>query len=430
LDFTKKAVLLLSFAWLILILIYVLLIVLCLVSFLTTNLILIVLAMILLVTSPLILAYGISIPLWLGQKIIQEPRQNKLIKSARQIFAKHSALKIAIAGSYGKTTAKEILQTVLSEGKKVAFTPGNINTMVGISRFARGLKGDEEVIIFELGEDHVGDVRKLCELVQPNIGIITGINEAHLSSFGTLERTITTIFELQGYLGDKPIYKNQESPLINSKIKPNDKLAFNRHGVDGWKITDLKTDIQGTTFKAKNGLKTILIQTGLLGLHNVGIMAVAIHIADSLGFSTKQIADGFKRTMPFEHRMQPRNLQGAWVIDDTYNGNSEGVQAGLLLLKQLNAKRRIYVTPGLVEQGHKTREVHENIGRQIADVADIVILMKNSVTNYIRNGLNDSNFKGKIMIIDDPLEFYNNLEHFVAIGDVVLMQNDWTDNYA
>ena len=101
-----------------------------------------------------------------------------------------------------------------------------------------------------------------------------------------------------------------------------------------------------------------------------------------------------------------------------------------MLLKGLDAKRRIYVTPGLVEQGDKNREIHEQIGLQIAKVADVVVLMQNSVTDYICNGLKNGKYKGQLIIIDDPLEFYTNLDHFVVKGDIVLMQNDWTDNFA
>jgi len=430
LDYTKKASLLLILIWLIQVVIYLVAVILLFVSIRLMIIHYAILAVTILIISPFIIAYGIVIPLWLGQKIIQEPKQRELVKSANQIFINHTALKIAIAGSFGKTTAKEILQTVLSEGKRVAYTPGNMNTLIGISRFAQTLDGKEDVIIFELGEERAGDVYELCELVRPNIGIITGINEAHLSSFGSLDNTVATIFGLKDYLGDKPLYKNKESPLVKLKINKNDKLAFDRTGTNGWRITNPKTDIYGTTFEVKKSDKVIYAHTGLLGLHNVGIMAVAISIADSIGLSAKQITAGIEKTVPFEHRMQPRNIHGAWVIDDTYNGNSEGVQAGLLLLKELEAKRRVYVTPGLVEQGDKNQEVHENIGRQIAKVADVVVLMKNSVTDYICDGLKKEKFDGKLIIIDNPLEFYSNLEHFVAVGDVVLMQNDWTDNYA
>jgi len=430
LDYTIKASLLLVTAWLILLCVYTFVIYAIIKSIISMDILIALLGVVLFMISPMIVAFGITIPLFIGHKLIQEPKQRKTLKAASDIILKHSAIKIAIAGSYGKTTAKEILQTVLSETKKVAHTPGNINTPIGISRFIKKLDHKEDVIIFELGEERVGDVRKLCELTKPDIGVITGINEAHLSSFGTLELTTATIFELKGYLGDKPLYKNTESLLVKAEVTDGDKLAFSRKGVNGWHVSDIKTSIIGTKFVAQKDDKIISASTGLLGEHNIGTILVAVDIADSIGLTSVQIEAGINKTKPFEHRMQPKFIHGAWVIDDTYNGNSEGVQAGLLLLKSLDAKRRIYITPGLVEQGIKTKEVHEKIGRQIAKVADVVVLMNNSVTDYILAGLKESGFDGKLIIADDPLKFYSNLDAFVAAGDVVLMQNDWTDNYA
>ena len=430
LDYTKKARLLLLMIWSMSVIIYFCLLDCLVLSFIAGNYTLMSLSVIFMLLVPLVVAYLIALPLWVGKILIQRPKQSQIIKSARQIIAKNPALKIAIAGSFGKTTAKEILSTILSEGKKVAFTPGNMNTPIGISRFAKKLNGLEDVIIFELGEGKVGDVKELCELTQPDMGIITGINEAHLSSFKTLDRTVATIFELEDYLNGNPLYKNHESPLVAKRVKSGDKLSYNQKGVNGWKVSDIKTDVYGTKFIASKGVKEISAQTGLMGVHNIGIILASIDIADLMGLSVKQIEAGISKTLPFEHRVQPRNVHGAWIIDDTYNGNSEGVQVGLSLLKSLEAKRRIYVTPGLVEQGDKTKSVHEKIGQQIADVADVVVLMQNSVTKFIKSGLEKADFKGKLIIVDDPLEFYTNLDQFVASGDVVLMQNDWTDNYA
>ena len=429
LDRTKKARFLLMIAQIILDFVYILSFLMFVNAIILTNILLLLFAIGLFLISPLLVSYLIVVPLWIGYKLVQAPKQRKMIESTRDILKDHSGIKIAIAGSYGKTTAKEILGTIISEGKKVAFTPGNMNTPIGISRFVNTLKGDEDIIIFELGEEKVGDVKELCELVQPDIGIITGINEAHLSSFGTIEKTISTIFEISDYLGKKPIYKNKESILVKSKIDKNDKLAFSRKGVNNWTVNDINVSIDGIDFVVDNGHKKISMHTDLLGEHNIGIIMAAIDIASSLGLSLDQIKIGVEKTKPFEHRMQPRNLHGAWIIDDTYNGNSEGVQVGLELLKSLDANRRIYVTPGLVEQGDKTKEIHEKIGEQIADVVDVAVLMNNSVTEYIKYGLKRAGFSGKLIVIDDPLKFYSNLDQYVAKGDIMLMQNDWPDNY-
>jgi UDP-N-acetylmuramoyl-tripeptide--D-alanyl-D-alanine ligase len=378
--------------------------------------------------APHILSYGILIPLFIGWLVIQKPREGMIISRAKRILAEHKGYKIAIAGSFGKTTAKEILLAVLSEGKKVAATPGNMNTAIGISRFARSLSGHEEVLIVELGEEKVGDVRKLSRLVRPDLGVITGINEAHLSSFKSLKQTVSTIFELADFVDASKLYVNDESELVSTN-KKKDHLAFNRKSVNGWKVSNAETSISGTEFDLSEADKTIHAQTSLIGLHTVGVTAAAISIADELGLTVQEIEQGLRNVKAFEHRMEARPLHGAWLIDDTYNGNSEGVQAGLTFLKTVDAKRRIYVTPGLVEQGDHTQAVHEKIGEQIARSADVVVLMQNSVTEYIKSGLKRKKFAGQLIEVEDPLDFYSNLEHFVAAGDVVLMQNDWTDNY-
>ncbi|TAL14242.1 UDP-N-acetylmuramoyl-tripeptide--D-alanyl-D-alanine ligase [Patescibacteria group bacterium] len=379
---------------------------------------------------PYLMAYGIIVPLFIGRVLIQLPREKAIIKEAHEIFAAHPATRIAVVGSFGKTTAKEILATVLSEGLNVAATPGNMNTPIGISRFARKLSGKEDVLVIEFGEGKPGDVKELSQLSQPTMGIITGINESHLESFKSLESTISTIFELVDYVGkNATVYKNKENDILADLVSPKDTFGYSHTGVNGWQVSDLETDLHGTTFTIKKDKTVIHAHTKLIGLHTVGVTVAAVSIAHDLGLSVQQIEASLKKIQPFEHRMDPRQLHGAWVIDDTYNGNSDGVKAGLALLKNTKAKRRIYVTPGLVEQGNKTEQVHIKVGEQAAKSADVVVLMKNSVTDYIMNGLKNAGFKGQLIIIDDPLEFYTNLEHFVAAGDVVLMQNDWTDNY-
>jgi len=382
----------------------------------------------LLIATPFLLAYGVTIPLFFGWLLIQKPQERLIVKKAASILARHPARRIAVVGSFGKTTAKELLRQVIGEGLKVAATPGNMNTAIGISRFATKLTGDEDILIFELGEEKVGDVQRLARLARPEFAIVTGINEAHLQSFGSLERTARTIFEIEAFVSAEKLYKNAESPLVK-QYKNKSKLWFDRGGAAGWKATKRSTSIEGTSFTLKKGKDSLEIQTGLIGDHTVGVTSAVAALAAELGVGPKDIEAGMRRVLPFEHRMEPRPMHGAWVIDDTYNGNSQGVAAGLAFLKASGARRRVYVTPGLVEQGDKTESVHVTIGEQIATSADVVVLMKNSVTEFIKAGLARKKFAGTLLEVDDPLHFYTNLEQFVAMGDIVLMQNDWTDNY-
>jgi UDP-N-acetylmuramoyl-tripeptide--D-alanyl-D-alanine ligase len=379
---------------------------------------------------PVVWAHLAVVPLWLGRVLIVRPKQKKLIAQSKVIFAKHPGIKIAVAGSYGKTTMKELLGTVLAEGKKVAITPANKNVAASHALFAQKLQGDEDVLVIEYGEGEPGDVAGFSQTTQPNIGVITGIAPAHLDHYPTLEAAAKDIFSLADYLGDKQVYVNAESEYAEPYIKDVHTTYDTKHAA-GWKISGIKVGFDGVRFAMSKGGKKISLHSGLLGRHQVGPLAAVAAIADSMGLHKKDIEEGVSKTVPFEHRMQPRPLGGAWIIDDTYNGNIDGIKAGLALLKELPAQRKIYVTPGLVDQGVEALRVHHAMGRLIADAnPDRVVLMENSARPAIEAGLKDGGYQGEVQIEHDPLNFYTGLEHFVAAGDVWLLQNDWTDNYA
>ena len=197
-----------------------------------------------------------------------------------------------------------------------------------------------------------------------------------------------------------------------------------------WRISDIKVEISGTSFVMTCKKQKLFIKSALLGRHHVATLAMAALLANELGLSKKQIEDGLAKTTPFEHRMQPRIVAGATILDDTYNGNVEGILAGLELLHELKANKKIYVTPGLVDQGEETEKVHHEIAKKLYDVApDLIVLMDNSATKIIEDALAKLNYQGLIQIETDPLNFYQNLDKIVAAGNLVMLQNDWTDNY-
>ena len=378
---------------------------------------------------PYLVAYLAAFSLALAHLVFSWPMSKHWQNQTLKTLQKHQAKKIAIAGSYGKTSMKELLLTVLGEGKKVAATPANRNVASSHAAFARGLDGKEDVILIEYGEGQPGDVARFIKTTWPDIGIITGLAPAHLDQYPSLQAAAKDIMSLAVYLKDD-IFVNGDSRLLRGFIKP-EHHTYSAQGVLDWKVSNLRMDYEGLNFTMTKNDQKLELKSGLLGEHNVGPLALAAALADQIGLSGQQIKNGVAKTIPFEHRMQSRLLGGAWVIDDTYNGNIEGIEAGLKLLKTLPAKRKIYVTPGLVDQGAETQRIHQKIGRLIAEAnPDIVVLMENSVTRFIEQGLKEASYKGELRVEDDPLDFYINLEQFVAAGDLVLMQNDWPDQYS
>ncbi|HSX17788.1 MAG TPA: Mur ligase family protein [Candidatus Saccharimonadales bacterium] len=386
-------------------------------------------AVALLLSIPIVWGHLIVVPLLLGRFFIVKPSQRLQVAKSKNAFIKHQALKIAVAGSYGKTTMKEMLMTVLSEGKKVTATPANKNVAISHARFAKTLSGEEDILIIEYGEGAPGDVTRFSRVTKPDIGIITGLAPAHLDKYKTLQKAGEDIFSLVDFLKSENIYVNSESEAAQPFIK-DDYNKYNSKDAAGWIIIDVKISLGGTSFRMKKGVKELKIKSQLLGRHQVGPLALVAALADKLGLSSDQIEEGTAKIRPFEHRMESRQVAGAWILDDTYNGNIDGMKAGLQLLKELPAKRKIYITPGLVDQGAETGKIHQELGAAIADTnPDTVVLMKHSVTPDIQKGLDDGDYKGNLIIEDDPLNFYNNLDQFIAAGDLVMMQNDWPDNY-
>ena len=380
--------------------------------------------------SPYFLAYGILIPLLVMRIVVQRPVEYLAMSKTKRILENHNAVKIGIAGSFGKTTMREIIKTVLSEGKKVAAPPWSYNTPLGISKFVKTLKGDEDVLVFEFGEYYPGDVRRLCELVGPSIGVITGINEAHLQKFKSLERTVETIYELADYLGERPVYVNIESELARKNLRPSH-TPYDRECAGNWKIENPRTDLAGTSFTLIRDGTKLELTSALLGLHQIGPLAAAADIAIRFGLSFEQVQTGIKKTRPFEHRLEPKaRNDGVVTIDDSYNGNPDGVNAAIEFLESLKGRRRFYVTPGLVEMGARTREIHKQIGKKLAKVnIEKVVLIKNSVTSDIECGLKEEGYRGDVIWFDDAPAAFAALPFLTVSGDIVLLQNDWPDQY-
>jgi len=397
---------------------------------LTNNLAYIPAAIMLILAYPIIVVF-IATPVIYGLKVaVIQPGHRRRIGQARNVFHHHPGIVIAVAGSYGKTSMKELLAAVLAAENEIAYTEGNKNVMISQAAFSERLTGKEDIVIVEFGEGYKGDIAKMTDMVDPDYAILTGLAPNHLDQYESLDNLIKDFSSLVKHIDRDKVYINADSRLHDSFAENG--LHYSENGVDNLEVLSPKILIDGTEFRIRGDDVKGDITVGLIGRHNIGAVACVIHLALRLGVSFQSIQKVLKGVKPYEHRMEPRPLHGSWLIDDTYNGNLEGVRAGCELLRELSTDgRKIYVTPGLVDQGTETDRIHLEIGGLIASAKpDIVYLMKNSVTAYIEDGLLAAGYDGELRIVDEPLEFYSSLESIIAKGDIVMMQNDWPDNYA
>jgi len=292
-----------------------------------------------------------------------------------------------------------------------------------------------------MGEYVKGDIEFLCKIAPPDISVITGINEAHLERYKTLENAISTKFEIATFgSSNNLIYLNYDDKLIRenyqkynlSKIKWfSSKQDSNISILQPFNVF-FDENLPGITFSLKNERLSIdKVKLNFLSDYIIGQISVALDIGITLGMTETELKLGISKLKPTPHRLEPKIVkQNILLIDDSYNGNSNGVFEAIRVLSKFNNRRKIYVTPGLAETSFMSEEIHISIGEKLAQVADIVILIKNSVSHFIEKGLLAFNFdKNKIIYLNFNDNLWVNLFQIIKEGDVVLIQNDWSDNY-
>lgn len=365
-----------------------------------------------------------------------------LIRAHRKL-ARYPNLKIiGIAGSYGKTSAKEVVATVMSTNFKILTTPENINTPLGIARLVlQKLEATTEVLVVEMGEYYRGDIKEICSLVRPHIAVATGINEAHLERFGTLDNTVATIFEVvENSHPNSLVVLNADDQTITREYarylggRTAEFYSFANNALCAHTIDDKKfnEDGLGWTFSiSKNKNKMGEFTTRLLGEYSLGLAMLGLCVGEKLGISTDKIREGIREVPPIMHRLQPLlNTQtDVLVIDDSYNGNPAGVLEAIQVMARFKNRRKVFITPGLVEMGARAQVVHLAIGKELASMADVIMLIKNSVTPFIAEGLKMSGYPKEIVWYDTAQALHEALARIIKPHDVVVFQNDWGDNY-
>jgi UDP-N-acetylmuramoyl-tripeptide--D-alanyl-D-alanine ligase len=377
---------------------------------------------ILVVALPLIVGIGFMLLL-----PVDSLTKRKRISAAKKIISDSKVRVVGIAGSYGKTSAKEILSAILEKKFKVIKTPESVNTDIGIADFVVKNKNDFQesaIFVVEMGAYRKGEIERICKMVEPSYSILTGINEAHLERFGSLENIIAGKFELP---------QNTRVMALLNFDDTNVKENYSKFSLEN--IKDISQgDAQNIKARENFGglefkWKGIEFKTSLLAEHNIALILLSGEIALELGVSFEEIHEAVKKIDPVAHRLQPiyNASTDIMVLDDSYNGNFNGIVSGLKVLGRANG-RKVVLTPGLVELGARAKDVHQAIGNLYAEGADLVLLIKNQMTDYIREALKESGFKS-YKIYGSTQEAHDDLKNILKRGDTIIFQNDLTDNY-
>ncbi len=354
-------------------------------------------------------------------------------RTVRLLDANPNLIRIAITGSFGKTSVKNFLAAILSEKYNVLVTPASYNTPMGISKTVNGLDGTHDVFIAEFGARRVGDIRTLMRIVKPDYTILTGINSQHLETFRTQENItrekcrILRVGEEGFCVVNSTVRKDAEESINNLKKKPT--IVYS--GIDekcDFRAEQIRTTENGSDFDIILDGESHYVRTPLIGYPNIEDILLAATMAYKLGVEVPFILDAIEKLEPVPHRMQLVHGNGIKIIDDSFNSNPDGARTALETLGLFEG-RRVILTPGLVELGERESEENYKLGTLMSEVADLVLLVGLKRTDPIRRGLVDGGYGGEIHIYNSLSDAEDDFSNRLHVGDILLILNDLPDIY-
>lgn len=355
-------------------------------------------------------------------------------KATKKLKSMKNLQIIGITGSYGKTSSKNILSSILNVKYNALPTPKNLNTPYGLMITINNyLDKFDDIFIAEMGAYFKGEIKTLCDFVHPKYGILTKIGKAHMETFGSQKKIQEGKFELiESLPSDGVAILNKDDELQTSyNLKNKVKIiwiAIYDKTADVY-AENIKYSMAGTSFDCvfNNTKEKIHLETKLLGEPNIYNILAAIALGKYLGLSNQELINGTAMTKPVEHRLEIKQNGDITFLDDAYNSNEIGAKMALDTLKLMDGKK-IIITPGMVELGKESYDVNKKFGIQMCDVCDEIILVKNDMTNYIKEGIEEKKYSIEhLHIVNTEKEALSLIYTLKGKKTYVLLENDLPD---
>lgn len=333
---------------------------------------------------------------------------------------------IAITGSVGKTSTKDIIFSVVSQKYRTYKTMGNYNNHLGVPLTILGLSS-EEALVIELGMNHLREIALLSQIAQPTIVVITNVGTAHIGNLGSRENILKAKLEiLEGMIGDTVIINRDDDMLITVEDQLQEKFQVRTVSIldegSTYQAVGLVEDVFSSRFDVRNGERGIQVNVG--GRPYIYNSLVAYAVGKELGIDMEDIRSGI-----FDFKLSSSRLEkkvtrsGITLIDDTYNANYDSMKASIALLGKVQDKRKVAILGDMLELGEYTEELHMRLG-------DIII--ENHIDQLVTVGV-FSQFIGKramelgmsahnIISFTKESDSYEFLNGFLGKNDIVLVK--------
>ncbi len=264
---------------------------------------------------------------------------------------------IGITGTNGKTTTKELINAVLSTQFKTHATQGNLNNHIGVPLTLLSTPKDTEILIVEMGANHPGEIAELCEIAQPNFGVITSLGMAHLEGFGSFENIVETKTALY-----RAVQKNNGTVFVNNQIPQLMSLSdMQKRLTYGIENADFTGHLEDGHFFVNLTYKSKMIPTQLVGDYNFFNILAACAIGEYFGISLEHIAQGLENYAPSNNRSQLIKTRVNTLILDAYNANPTSMEAALQSFAKLSANKKFFILGDMLELGNRSLDEHQRI---------------------------------------------------------------------
>ncbi|WP_066164500.1 Mur ligase family protein [Aliarcobacter cryaerophilus] len=327
---------------------------------------------------------------------------------AKKRLLENKDLKIvAITASYGKTSIKNFLHHVLKNYFKTYKTPRSVNTIVGlVLDVNRDLPKDTQIYIAEAGARVKGDIKTIANFLEPQIAVVGSVGEQHIEYFKTLENIKNTKKELL-------LSPRLQKAFVHSSanVVPSEKIEEfpnNLHIV--------KSNLDGLWFDMELNGKVEHFYAPILGSFNAINLAAVVLVATHLGMSVLEINEALTTLPQVEHRLQKIEANGKIIIDDSFNGNLEGMLEAINISSNYSG-RKVIITPGLVES---TDSANILLAKEIDKVFDFVIITGTLNANILKANINED----KVFVLKDKTMLETTLARTTKSGDLILFAND------
>lgn len=371
---------------------------------------------------------------WKKEKQIPKHLQNKipfivvndtlkaLQRTAKKFLEKVQPTVIAITGSNGKTTTKDLVSSLLSSTFQTHKTQGNFNNHIGMPLTILSMEESCEVLILEMGMNHFGEISFLSQLAKPHFAIITNIGDSHLEQLRTRENIAKAKLEICDGLAEQGMLLiDGDEPLLPSKLKNTHVISCGFSDHNEKKITLLSSNEHEQVFRLNDERSTYKLP--LLGKHNVKNALYAIVLAKYLGVAEKKIQKGLASIQLTGMRLQrERGKNGSLLINDAYNASPTSMIAALQSLSLLqDYKKKIAVLGDMYELGESEKSLHEKVANYVGDDIDTIICIGDKGI-WIGEALLERKWEGDVIFCHSKEEALIQLESRLTSETVVLFK--------